>query len=178
VKMDAMDMGPQGTYQMFGRAGEMLGAMYNKPPEMTGPPNWLCYALVPNADSAATVVQRLGGKVMNGPMDIPGGRIAQCMDPQGAAFALHSNAPQAEAASKPKRSAKKAAKKAVKEAAETPATKAGKEAKKAKKAAKRAKKAAKKERKAAKKATKKAAKEARKAAKKVRKAERRAASRG
>lgn len=28
---------------------------------------------------------------MNGPMDVPGGdRIAQCMDPQGAAFAVHS----------------------------------------------------------------------------------------
>jgi predicted enzyme related to lactoylglutathione lyase len=31
-----------------------------------------------------------GGQVLNGPMDIPGGdRIAQCLDPQGAAFALH-----------------------------------------------------------------------------------------
>jgi predicted enzyme related to lactoylglutathione lyase len=26
---------------------------------------------------------------MNGPMDVPGGRVAQMMDPQGAAFALH-----------------------------------------------------------------------------------------
>jgi predicted enzyme related to lactoylglutathione lyase len=32
-----------------------------------------------------------GAKVMNGPMDVPGGdRIAQCMDPQGGAFAVHS----------------------------------------------------------------------------------------
>ncbi len=31
-----------------------------------------------------------GGQVLNGPMEIPGGdRIAQCLDPQGAAFALH-----------------------------------------------------------------------------------------
>jgi uncharacterized protein len=145
VKMDAMDMGPVGTYQMFGRAGQMLGAMYDKPLEMPAS-NWLVYALVPSADSAAAVVQRLGGKVLNGPMDIPGGgRIAQCMDPQGAAFALHSNAAPAKAASKPKRSAKKPAKKAVK------------------KAKKAAKKAAKKN----KKATKKAAKKARKAAKKA-----------
>jgi uncharacterized protein len=28
---------------------------------------------------------------MNGPMDVPGGdRIAQCMDPQGGMFAVHS----------------------------------------------------------------------------------------
>ena len=147
AKMDAMDMGPSGTYQMFGRAGQMLGAMYGKPLEMPAS-NWLCYVLVPSADSAAAVVQRLGGKVLNGPMDIPGGgRIAQCMDPQGAAFALHSNAAPAKAASKPKGGAKKPAKKAKKTA---------------KKAVKKAKKAAKK----IKKATKKPAKKARKAAKK------------
>jgi len=36
-------------------------------------------------------VKANGGTVMNGPMDVPGGdRIAQCMDPQGAAFAIHS----------------------------------------------------------------------------------------
>ncbi len=30
-----------------------------------------------------------GGKVMNGPMDVPGGDvIAQCIDPRGAFFAL------------------------------------------------------------------------------------------
>ena len=32
--------------------------------------------------------------MLNGPMDVPGGdRIAQCMDPQGAAFAVHSKEP-------------------------------------------------------------------------------------
>jgi len=175
VKMDAMDMGPAGTYQMFGRAGKMLGAMYDKPPEMTGPPNWLCYALVPNADSAATVVQRLGGKVMNGPMDIPGGRIAQCMDAQGATFALHSNAPQAEAAPKPKRRAEKAVKTLAKQPARKEAKAARKGEKAAKKAAKKAMKAAKKAAKKARKAIKKAAKKARKAAKKAR---RKAAPRG
>src|SRR5712671_5873487 len=101
VKMDTMDS-PAGTYQMFGRGGLMLGGMYDKPLEMPAPPHWLCYALVPNVDSAAAVVQRLGGQVVSGPMDIPGGgRIAQCVDPQGAAFALHANA--ARAAAKPKR---------------------------------------------------------------------------
>jgi len=152
VKMEAMDMGPVGTYQMFGRAGEMLGGMYNKPPEVPAPPHWLCYALVPSADSAAAVVQRLGGKVVNGPMDIPGGgRIAQCIDPQGAAFAVHANASSAKAAAKPKRGAKKAAKKAGKKTGKKATKKA------AKKAAKKARKAAKKARKSAKKAQKKAA---------------------
>jgi predicted enzyme related to lactoylglutathione lyase len=35
-------------------------------------------------------VKANGGSVLNGPMEVPGGdTIAQCMDPQGAAFSLH-----------------------------------------------------------------------------------------
>ena len=34
-----------------------------------------------------------GGQVVNGPMEVPGGdTVAQCVDPQGAAFALHGKA--------------------------------------------------------------------------------------
>jgi uncharacterized protein len=140
AKMDAMEMSPVGTYQMFGRAGQMLGGMYNKPREMAAPPHWLCYALVPSADRAAALVQRLGGKVLNGPMDIPGGgRIAQCTDPQGAAFAVHANASQAKAAPKPSRGAKKPAKKAAKAKKTTKARKARKPAKKARRPTPRSK---------------------------------------
>ena len=51
--------------------------------------------VVTEALSEASVdrVKQLGGQVLNGPMEVPGGdRIAQCMDPQGAVFALHSSA--------------------------------------------------------------------------------------
>ena len=35
----------------------------------------------------------LGGLVVNGPMEVPdGSQIAQCSDPQGAMFAIHSPA--------------------------------------------------------------------------------------
>jgi len=42
-------------------------------------------------DLAASVKQarELGGKVLNGPMDVPRGQVAQCLDHQGTAFALH-----------------------------------------------------------------------------------------
>jgi predicted enzyme related to lactoylglutathione lyase len=107
----SMDMGPGGTYQMFGREGLPLGGIYDKPPEMPAPPHWLCYALVANADRAANAVTRHGGKILNGPMDVPGGdRIVQCMDPQGAVFALHSMAPVAKPAPAPKPKARTAAK--------------------------------------------------------------------
>lgn len=112
TKLHAMDMGPAGTYQMFGRMGQTLGGVYNKPREMTAPPHWLCYVLVSSADGAVPLVTRLGGTVVNGPMEVPGGdRIAMCVDPQGAAFAVHARAARAPAAARAKRPARKVAKK-------------------------------------------------------------------
>jgi predicted enzyme related to lactoylglutathione lyase len=88
---ESMDMGPQGTYQMFGRAGRSLGAVYGKPTGAPGPIAWLCYIRVPSADRAVEAAQRAGGTLLNGPMEVPGGdRIAQFLDPHGAGFAVHS----------------------------------------------------------------------------------------
>jgi predicted enzyme related to lactoylglutathione lyase len=87
---DAMDMGEMGTYQMYTRGAHPLGGIFNRPPEIPVS-SWLFYVRVPSADEAGNKVGELGGKVLNGPMDVPGGdRIAQCTDPQGAVFAVHS----------------------------------------------------------------------------------------
>ncbi len=94
-KTEAMDMGGGQMYQMYGRGADSLGGMFNKPAEMPGPPAWLLYISVPSVDDAVDQVKELGGRVLNGPMEVPGGsgdRVAQCVDPQGAAFALHSAA--------------------------------------------------------------------------------------
>jgi predicted enzyme related to lactoylglutathione lyase len=89
-KQKAEDMGPLGIYQMYGRNGQPLGGMFTKPAEMPAPPHWLYYTLVSDLDGVVEKVKKAGGRILNGPMDVPGGdRIAQCMDPQGAAFALH-----------------------------------------------------------------------------------------
>jgi uncharacterized protein len=89
-KGEAADMGPMGIYQMFGRRGRPLGGMMNKPPQMPAPPHWMLYIRVPDVDKAAEQVKAMGGRILNGPMDVPGGdRVVQCADPQGAAFALH-----------------------------------------------------------------------------------------
>ena len=67
------------------------GGMYTAPPAVPMPPSWLYYIRVESADDAAGMVKSLGGQVLTGPMDVPGGdRIAQCLDPQGGIFALHS----------------------------------------------------------------------------------------
>jgi len=89
---EKMDMGEMGTYQMFNRPHGMIGGIMNKPPQMANvPPNWQIYFRVPDVDAAAERVKANGGKILNGPMDVPGGdRVVNAMDPQGAAFGLHS----------------------------------------------------------------------------------------
>lgn len=88
------DMGEMGMYRMWGSpGGEPMGAVFKKPPEMPGPSAWLFYAQVDDVNSATESVKRSGGQVLNGPMEVPGGDwIVQCMDPGGAAFALHQKA--------------------------------------------------------------------------------------
>lgn len=90
-RQNANDMGePLGVYQEFGRPGLALGGIYRKPADMPLPPFWLMYVLVPDIEASLAAVRTAGGTVLMGPTEIPGGdRIAQCLDPQGAAFALH-----------------------------------------------------------------------------------------
>ena len=89
-KMSTMDMGGGALYQMFGRAGVMLGGMFNNPPNSSTPPGWLHYVRVADLAQAIDAVTTQGGHVVSGPMEVPGGdTIAQCVDPQGARFALH-----------------------------------------------------------------------------------------
>ena len=58
-----------------------------------GPPFWLYYIRVDDVGAAVERVKSLGGQVLNGPMQVPGGDVvAQCCDPQGGAFALHATA--------------------------------------------------------------------------------------
>ena len=178
-KTSAMDMGDMGIYQMFGRGGGIPNGGIMKPPP-GAPAAWMPYALVKDAKAAAAATTANGGKIVNGPMEVPGGDwIAQGMDPQGAMFSVHSLNPAAQKAAPAKAAtaAKKAAPAKKKKAA--PAKKAARKAAKksvAKKATSRAArksakpgkmKAAKK--KVTKKATKKTAKKAGKKAAKRKK---------
>ncbi len=85
------DMGPLGIYRLFVDGGDApfpVGGIFDRPAEM--PVAWLYYVLVLDLDGKLAKVTALGGKVLHGPADVPGGdRIAQCLDPQGAAFAMH-----------------------------------------------------------------------------------------
>jgi predicted enzyme related to lactoylglutathione lyase len=89
-KTVSADMGELGMYHMYGRNGQELGGMFNKLPMMPGPPAWLYYIMVDDIQRGIDTVKANGGQVLIGPHEVPGGDlIAQCLDPQGAAFALH-----------------------------------------------------------------------------------------
>jgi uncharacterized protein len=173
------DMGSMGMYQLINLAGAQVGGIYNLHAPST-PPHWLSYVGVVDCAKATAAAKAAGARVLNGPLEVPGGSwISMLMDPQGGAFAVvepprvaaqkpahkakkpkavaaADSPPEAPAKAAPKKSPRKTAKKGPGKAAakKAPAKAAAKKA--VKKAAKKAaKKVAKK---VAKKAAKKAAK--------------------
>jgi uncharacterized protein len=88
---EKFDMGAMGTYQMFNRGDRMIGGMMNKPSQMAqAPPHWAIYFRVPDINAATTRITANGGKILNGPTEVPGGDwVVTGSDPQGASFALH-----------------------------------------------------------------------------------------
>ncbi len=87
-----MDMGPEngGIYRMYGLdKAHTLGGMMNKP-AMVPVSCWHYYVKIPDITEGVAAVTANGGQVLMGPHEVPGGSfIASCLDPQGAAFALH-----------------------------------------------------------------------------------------
>lgn len=88
TKGEPMDMGPMGIYQIFNIHGTQSGGMMTKKTEIPMP-YWLYYFNVDGIDAAANRVKEAGGQIINGPVQVPGGSwIVNCIDPQGAAFAM------------------------------------------------------------------------------------------
>ena len=87
TKADALDMGPMGTYQIFSAGALPVGAMMTSPDFPR--PAWLFYFVVDAIEPAIERIRSGGGRILNGPMEVPGGAfIVQAEDPQGAMFAL------------------------------------------------------------------------------------------
>ena len=150
-KTSAMDMGEMGTYQMFGRGGGIPNGGIMKPPP-GAPAAWQPYVRVADAKAAAAIAQAGGGKIVNGPMEVPGGDwIAQGMDPQGAMFAVHSLKPAAKTGAPAKKAAPATKARAARKTAKAKPARKAKAARRTKPAKKAAKKSAKKARKSAKK---------------------------
>lgn len=91
TKVNDMDMGPMGVYRLFneGEHPEMGdGGMMLKAPQI--PVScWGFYFCVDAIGAAVERVKAGGGKVVHGPVQVPGGGwIINAQDPQGAMFAL------------------------------------------------------------------------------------------
>jgi uncharacterized protein len=83
-----MDMGEMGKYRFIQSGATTIGAVMRKPPQLPVSV-WSYYIGVDSIDRAIDAIEAGGGKVLHGPMEIPGGEYAlNGMDPQGAAFGL------------------------------------------------------------------------------------------
>ena len=77
-----------GTYHVVSRGGVDRGGVTGHLPSGTSP-HWLPYVVVEDVDATAAHAQRLGGKILMDPQDIPGvGRIGVLQDPTGAELAI------------------------------------------------------------------------------------------
>jgi uncharacterized protein len=87
----SMDMGAMGTYDIFAWNGTDIGGMMRLTPGMPGAGGafWLPYFGVDSAEKAVARIMAAGGRVKNGPMEVPGPAfIVVASDPQGATFAV------------------------------------------------------------------------------------------
>lgn len=88
TKAEPFDIGEMGIYQLFAAGGETIGGMMTKS-ESVPAPFWLYYFNVEAIDPAKSRIEAAGGRIVNGPMEVPGGSwIVHGFDPQGAFFAL------------------------------------------------------------------------------------------
>ena len=81
-----MPMGEMGEYRFFDHHGEGIGAVFNTPDRRT---RWRFYFRVPSITAAKEAIEKNGGSVAVGPMQVPTGDwVIGGTDPQGAEFAL------------------------------------------------------------------------------------------
>ena len=84
----SMDMGAMGTYRFLHSGDVRIGAVGDAQPGGDDP-RWIYYIGVDDIDGAAKEVANGGGKVVNGPHQIPGGEhTAICNDPHGVSFGI------------------------------------------------------------------------------------------
>ena len=88
TKVRTHDMGPMGGYHILAIDGQEAVGIMTKPAHVPHP-CWMYYVDVDGLDAAIARVAKAKGKLLSGPMEVPGGSwIAQCADPQGAHIAM------------------------------------------------------------------------------------------
>jgi predicted enzyme related to lactoylglutathione lyase len=83
-----MDMGDMGKYRFIQAGGIGIGAVMRRMPQMPASA-WTYYIGVEDIRRSAEAITSGGGRILQGPMEIPGGEYAlNGLDPQGASFGL------------------------------------------------------------------------------------------
>ena len=83
-----IDAGPMGMYTTFQQNGKDVAGMMN-PTGPIGTPRWSAYLAVDDIDKCAERAEKLGGKLLVEPHDIPDtGRVCMISDPVGAVICL------------------------------------------------------------------------------------------
>lgn len=79
-----------GNYSSAQVGETAVAGMMAMPPQAAGmPPSWGIYVTVTDIDATLKEVERLGGKAMVQPFDVPTvGRMAVIQDPQGAVLSI------------------------------------------------------------------------------------------
>jgi hypothetical protein len=81
-------MGAMGDYCFIDQRGVRLGAIMPRQ-DARQPALWLMYFRVPSVADAQRAIEAGGGKVMHGPMEVPGGDwIVVATDPDNAPFGV------------------------------------------------------------------------------------------
>jgi predicted enzyme related to lactoylglutathione lyase len=89
-KADVTDMSST-PYTVFKAGDKQVAGMMDMPKELPPevPSHWMAYIAVDDIDALAAKVEKLGGKLMHGPQDVPEvGRFCIIQDPTGAVISL------------------------------------------------------------------------------------------
>jgi predicted enzyme related to lactoylglutathione lyase len=90
--VEAVDMGPMGTYRILKRGDRQTGGVMKLPPNVPHP-HWLAYVHVADVDASTRNAKEIGAQVHMPPMDIPKvGRFSVIADPTSAVLALFKGA--------------------------------------------------------------------------------------
>jgi predicted enzyme related to lactoylglutathione lyase len=78
-----------GHYHLATKNGKQVAGIGPKQPDQPGPAVWVTYLWADDADAVSQRVNKAGGNVFMGPMDVPGaGRMALAADSTGAVFGV------------------------------------------------------------------------------------------
>jgi predicted enzyme related to lactoylglutathione lyase len=78
-----------GNYRLASVRGKVVAGVSKQQPESMGPSAWTTYLWAHDADAVASRVAGAGGRLLVGPVDVPGaGRVAVASDSAGAVFGL------------------------------------------------------------------------------------------